>query len=153
MPGAWEPIRKQSLGNWIDVNCVHAINLRLGDGTDRVMLFSYGAPPTPGPALTNIFLWDRSSAAPIQSVSNNSTNLLCAGHSHAADGKVVFAGGHWDPVSGPNGIPPKDLNLFDPTNLSAPWAPRAAMLRTRWYPTCTTLPRGKSVCNFGRTAA
>jgi hypothetical protein len=152
MPGMWEPVRKQSLGTWLNINFVHAINVRTGTNTDRLMLLTYGFPfVSPGPWATRVYLWDRTAAPPVEvpASQNNTTNLLCAGHCQAGNGKIVFAGGHWDPVSGPNGTPPKDLDLFDPANSSAPWAPRAAMLKTRWYPTCTTLPSGKILITYG----
>jgi hypothetical protein len=145
MPGMWEPVRKASSNTWINVNCVHAIQLKDG----KVMLFSYGFELSSGTWNTNIFLWDGTNSSPVLGIPNPTTNLLCAGHCQAGNGKIVFAGGHWDPVSGPNGTPPKDLDLFDPANSSAPWAPRAAMLKTRWYPTCTTLPSGKILITYG----
>jgi Domain of unknown function (DUF1929) len=148
MPGSWETIRKESLGTWWDINFVHAISVRMSNGTSRVMLFSYGSKPG-NPWATNIFLWDGTNSPPVLGIPNPTTNLLCAGHCQAGNGKIVFAGGHWDPVSNAPAVPPNDLNIYDAANPTAPWSPRTAMHKTRWYPTCTTLPDGKILITYG----
>jgi len=67
-----------------------------------------------------------------------------------ADGRILMAGGHWDPPDTPNALAPFDLNRFDPITTPNPtWQPRLIMHRRRWYPTCTTLPDGKILITYG----
>lgn len=75
---------------------------------------------------------------------HNWTWIVCCGHSALGDGRIFAASGVYSPQA----------DLFDPTPPAAlqrwndPQTP-PNMFQSRWYPTLTTLPKGKVLVSSG----
>ena len=111
------------------------------------------------PATGNLLYWDRlgnvaewnpttGQAAPVE---GPGYDLFCAGHALLADGTLLAAGGHDDPLGageGHDGVGVNNLSVFDPTQ-AHPWRALPAMSGARWYPTVTVLSDGRALIISG----
>jgi len=76
-------------------------------------------------------------------------DILCAGHSTLADGRLFVVGGMGPIVDHEReGIP--NSSMYDPQ--SGKWSRRADMKWSRWYPTSTILPDGRVLVMAGSTS-
>lgn len=131
-------------GVWHDVmdwpvEAIHAIHLppkdpgpwiSLQPPMGKILVFASGDGPPPhlwNPATNTIVATD-----PLGS------NVFCSGHAHLADGTPLVAGGNYI----------ADTNLFDYDNEL--WISAAGMAYERFYPTCTTLPKGNILVTSGK---
>lgn len=127
-------IRGQSsaVGQWgsvfsMPLVSVHAAAMRSGE----VLLFdAWEFTGTPSASL-----WNPQTNTYTQ-VPNSFTELFCAGHVLASDGRLITIGGH-----NGAGVGTRDVTAFDP--VTRQWTPLADLIYARWYPTAVELTDGR----------
>jgi len=114
---------------WSAVN-VHSHLLTTG----RVVNWQTGAQAT---------VWDPATGA-FAAVPNPFVDLLCAGHTFLADGRLITLGG-WDRSGAGLGL--TEVDIFDAN--SQAWIRARPMTFRRWYPTARRLPDGRILAVSG----
>ena len=102
--------------------------------TGRVLTWQQGSQAT---------VWDPATGS-FAGVPDPWADLLCAGHTFLADGRLITLGG-WDRSGAGLGL--TEVDIFEPN--SQAWIRARPMAFKRWYPTATRLPDGRILAVSG----
>jgi hypothetical protein len=94
---------------------------------------------------SNTYLWDMNGSPTFTTIPNNRTNLFCSGHAFLPHGRLLVAGGHFDPSG--LGIGVRDTNVFN--YLTNTWTAGTSMQNGRWYPSNVTIASGEMLIDAG----
>ena len=102
--------------------------------TGRVLTWQQGSQAT---------IWDPATRS-FAGVPDPWADLLCAGHTFLADGRLITLGG-WDRSGAGLGL--TEVDIFEPNTQA--WIRARPMVFKRWYPTATRLPDGRILAVSG----